>query len=373
MESNVTIVGAGVIGLAIASEISERKEKIFLLERNRTFGQETSSRNSEVIHSGIYYPRGTLKARLCVEGRNLLYKLCVEKEIPYRKCGKLIVATHKDEIAKLEEVKQKGEANGVDDLRYVEGQELKDLEPNVKAVKALFFPSTGIIDSYSLMKYLESNAKRNGTEFAYGVNVTGIEKIKNGYQVNIHDADGQPFSFTTRFLINSAGLEADIIAKSIGINQKEYNIYFWKGEYFYVGSGKNRLIKRLVYPVPEEYNIGLGIHATIDLSGRLRLGPNTEFIPEKKIDYSVKKENQQAFFESARKFLPFLEYEDLGPDMAGIRPKLQKPGDPVKDFIIREESGKGYPGLINLLGIESPGLTACLSIGKYVVSLLNRI
>ncbi len=374
MGSDVTIIGAGVIGLAVASEISEIFRNVFVLEKHKIFGQETSSRNSEVIHAGIYYAKNSLKSKLCVEGNKLLYEVCEKNSIPYKKCGKLIVATNEAEVRELERLMTKAKVNGVD-VKYVSGEELRKLEPNVKAVKAIYSPSTGIIDSYSLMKHLESMAKNNGAELAYGVKVVGVEKIaKQGYKVNIIDSDGQPFSYNTKYLINCAGLESDKIAESIGIDigLNNYKIYFWKGEYFNVCGGKGKMIDRLVYPVPPADNVGLGVHATIDLTGGLRLGPNAKYLVDKVYDYSVDSSEQQAFFESASKFLPFIEYENLSPEMAGIRPKLQKPGDNERDFIISEECERGFPGVINLIGIESPGLTSCISIAKYVKELLTK-
>ena len=368
MEIETTIIGAGVIGLAVAAEIADEFKDVFVLEKHSKFGQETSSRNSEVIHAGIYYPRDSLKARLCVEGNTLLYELCKEKNIPHRNSGKLIVATNLEEEKQLESILAKARSNGVSEIQRVSKNQIKKLEPEVNAVSGLYSPTTGIIDSHRLMAFFETQAKNKGVQLVYKTQVEQVAKIIDGkYELLITNPDGERFRYTTRRLINCAGLEADRIAETLGIDiaVSGYRQYFWKGEYFSV-SGKANAINTLVYPVPLPNNVGLGTHATIDLSGQLKLGPNATFLPARTYDYTVNPSGKKAFFDSARQFLPFIKYEDLNPAMVGIRPKLQKPGDAVRDFIISEESEKGLPGVVNLLGIESPGLTACLAIAKYV-------
>ena len=363
---NITIIGAGVVGLAIAAKLSEKYQNIFVIERHRSFGQETSSRNSEVIHSGIYYPKGSLKAKLCVEGRDMLYSLCEKEDILFNKCGKIIVATNDEEVEELNGLQTKAIDNGVDDLSVLSQEKLKELEPNVAGIKALFSPSTGIIDSHGLMRYFVKKSTLNGVEFSYLSNVNSIQKIKEGYEIKVTDPGGDEFSFTTGIVINSAGLEADSIAHMVGINNPGYKIYFCKGEYFRVNPPKNRLVSRLVYPVPFKNLTGLGVHATIDLSGGLKLGPNAIYLDNKIYDYKVDESHLSDFYNSAIKFLPFLEKEDISPDQAGIRAKLQAPGGLFKDFVIQEESERGFSGFINLLGIESPGLTSSMAIAKYV-------
>ncbi|UCF90125.1 MAG: NAD(P)/FAD-dependent oxidoreductase [Desulfobacterales bacterium] len=374
MEIETTIIGAGLIGLAVAAEISEESEDVFVLEKNPKFGQETSSRNSEVIHAGIYYPPNSLKAKLCVEGNQRLYELCQAHQIPHRKCGKLIVATNDEEAAQLDSILTQARANGVDDIQPISRKQINQLEPAVKAVAALYSPSTGIIDTHRLMAYLESKAKNNGANLVYKTQVERVSRCDGGaYAVHIVNPDGQRFSYTTRYLINCGGLEADHIAAALGIDivANQYEQHFWKGEYFSV-RGKAHVVNRLVYPVPLPNNVGLGVHATIDLNGQIRLGPNAKYLPERNYDYTVDQAEQKAFFESAHRFLPFIQYEDLSPAMAGIRPKLQRPGDAVRDFIIHEESDKGFPGVVNLVGMESPGLTSCIAIARYVKRLLTN-
>jgi len=371
MDAEVTIIGAGVIGLAVSATLSGCKGPVFVIERNRTFGQETSSRNSEVIHSGIYYPPGSLKGILCLEGKEKIFSYCNKNDIPYRKCGKLIVATKKGEEQKLLEILKMSRSNGVSDGRIIERDEVAEIEPHIKTTRALYFPTSGIVDTHSLMKQLEADTVIGGTQMVYGAEVVGIKKIKDGYHIDLIDADKQKFSFSTKKIVNAAGLEAGKIAGYMGINDPDYRVYFWKGEYFGVGNGKNKYVNSLVYPVPEPNTIGLGIHTTVDMGGGLKLGPNAIWLSDNKPDLKVDSAHSVHFYESVRDFLPFLELDDLTPDQAGIRTKLQKPGDPTRDFIINEESNRNLPGFINLLGIESPGLTASLSIADHVKDLLK--
>jgi L-2-hydroxyglutarate oxidase LhgO len=370
MDAEITIIGAGVIGLAIAEKVSEKFRNIFVIEKYSTFGQETSSRNSEVIHAGIYYPNGSLKAKFCVEGKTLLYDYCRRYEIPFKNCGKLIVATNEKEIAVIEGIKVTAAGNGVD-LEVMNRDQIKKLEPEIFALKALFSPTTGIIDSHSLMKRLETNTLNNGGQIVYGSEVTGIRKIEKGYEITLLDADKNDYRFTTGIVINSAGLTSDKISEMAGMRDTNLSIQFCKGEYFRINPPKNRLIKRLVYPVPLQNLEGIGIHVTVDMSGGVKLGPNVTYLDSNVYDYKVNPEKQEAFWKSAKKFLPFLEFDDLAPEMAGIRPKTQKPGEPVRDFYISDESERGYQGFINLIGMESPGLTSCLAIAKHVMTFIK--
>ena len=372
-KSDITIIGAGVVGLAIAAQLAHRDRVVFVLEKNERFGQETSSRHSGVIHSGIYYPAGSLKAKLCVEGNRLLYELCGKRGIGHKKLGKLIVAASSEETGQLQKLKEKGQGNGATGLKLISRSELKEMEPNVEGVAALLSPSTGIIDSHALMEHFAARAKDGGAEIAYRKKVVGLEKVSAGYKVAVEENDKGKFSFDTRILINCAGLQCDKVAELAGIDidRAGYRLHYCKGEYFTVGGGKNRLVKRLIYPVPEVKGTGLGVHVTLDLEGRMRLGPNTQYVDS--IDYAVDSRHKDSFYKSAKRMLPFIEYADLEPEMAGIRPKLQGPGEDVKDFVIRDESDKGLPGLINLIGIESPGLTSSPAIARYVARLVENI
>jgi len=368
--ADVTITGAGVIGLAIAAQIAGRGWEAFLLEKNETFGQETSSRHSGVIHAGIYYPQNSLKARFCVAGNRALYKLGKRYGIGCQKLGKLIIATTDEEISELEILLNKGQENGVEGLRILSGHEMKKLEPNVEGAAALFSPSTGIIDSHALMRFFIARATEGGVQIAYQTKVVSIEKLAGGYKVTVEDGKGE-FSFTTRVLINCAGLHSDRVAELAGIDivKAGYKLHYCKGEYFSVSNKKAALVRRLIFPLPPPKNAGVGIHVTLDLEGRMRLGPDIEYVES--LNYAVDNRHKQLFYDSVRKFLPFIEYDDLEPEMAGIRPKLQGPDEDIRDFVIRDEAERGLPGFINLIGIESPGLTASPAIAGYVLSLVQ--
>jgi L-2-hydroxyglutarate oxidase LhgO len=371
MDAQITIIGAGVVGLAIAERVSKEFNDVFLIDKYPTFGQETSSRNSEVIHAGIYYPKGSLKSLLCVEGKRLLYDYCKENDVQFKKCGKLIVATSEDEIPIIERIQNTAFNNGVEDLVIIDKSRIAELEPSVFALKAIFSPSTGIVDSHSLMKSYETGTINNGGHIVYGSEVTAIKKIESGFEITLLDSDKNIDRFTSRIVINSAGLTSDKVSEMIGLEDDKLKIMFCKGEYFRLNPPKNHLINRLVYPVPVHNLEGIGIHVTVEMNGGVKLGPDVTYLPSNRYDYKVSPFKQEAFYKSVRKFLPFVEYDDLSPEMAGIRPKIQKPGDPVMDFYIKEEKGRGYPGFINLIGIESPGLTSSLAIANYVKKLIS--
>ncbi|MCX8129958.1 MAG: NAD(P)/FAD-dependent oxidoreductase [Clostridia bacterium] len=368
------VIGAGVVGLAITAELSERygESSILLVEKHKKFGQETSSRNSEVIHSGIYYPTSSLKAQLCIEGNRLMYEFCRTWNIPHERIGKIIIARCEDEISALEAFIKKGMENGVMDLEMLDQKQVSRLEPNIKAVAAILSPSTGIVDSHQLMARFESNAKKQNAMIAYGHEVTGIEQTCDGYMVAYKSLNGDSGIIKCSYIINSAGLGSDKIAGLMGldIDKEGYRLFPCKGEYFSVKASKSGMVSRLVYPPPLKNLKGLGIHVTKSMDGNIRLGPNAFYVDQ--IDYDVDSGHSGMFYKAAKEYLPFLEELDIGPDMAGVRPKLQGPDDPVKDFIINYEGDKGLPGVINLLGIESPGLTSSLSIAKYVVKLIEN-
>ncbi len=376
----VAIIGAGIVGLAVAAELSGRRpgSSMVLFEKNDTFGRETSSRNSEVIHAGIYYPANSLKARLCVEGRALLYDFCSRWGIKYNRCGKLIVANNAQESASLDDLLTRAAANGVGDLQDLCSVQVKSLEPNIRVERALHSPSTGVVDSYGLMVRLEQNALQNGVMPAYRHTLIAIEPLSAGYRLFLSTPDGDTDLIDTEILINSAGLQADHIAALAGIETSGagYRLHPCKGEYFSLPPSKAALVKHLIYPPPLHELTGLGIHATKTIDGRLRLGPNTIYLESEAEregaaeDYSVDPTHANAFFHAVKPFLPFIEQTDLEPEMAGIRPKLSAPGGPFSDFIIKEEKDRGLPGLINLIGIESPGLTSTLSIARLVANLL---
>ena len=369
---DITIVGGGVVGLAVAAEVASEKRQVYVLERHTTFGQETSSRHSGIIHAGIYYPEESLKARLCVAGNRLLYRLCRKSSIGCIKLSKLIVATDKKEAEELAALLERGNKNGAPGLKMLSGRELKRLEPNIEGVAAILSPETGIIDSHALMKYFAAKARSEEAQIAYLTEVVGIEKVAAGYQVEVEDGEGR-FSFTTRVLINCAGLDSGKVAEMAGIDIDDagYRLHYCKGEYFSVAGNKGKMVSKLIFPVPPPGETGVGIHVVIDMDGRIRLGPSVHYVDE--IDYSINGEHRQLFYDSVKGFLPFIDYDDLQPEMAGIRPKLQRPGEDIRDFVIREERDRGLPGFINLIGIESPGLTAAPAIAKYVGVLVNEV
>lgn len=371
-QAEILIIGCGVVGLAVAKQVSDRHKDIFIIEKNKSFGQETSSRNSEVIHGGMYYPKGTLKSKMCVEGRPLLYEFCRKNKVPFKKTGKLIVATEKEELIELEKLLNQGNNNSVEGLRIVDCRELEIIEPGVNGISALYSPETGIVDSHRLMKSYLDIAKDNGVMPIFNSEVTGIANEKDGYRVTVSN-NNEEIYLKTQIIINCSGLDSDNTAKMAGmdIEKLNYGLHYCKGQYFRVNQKKSSLINKLVYPVPKPKSAGLGIHATLDLSGSLRLGPDDNYLDSREKDYSVDDSRRPEFYLSAKKFLPFLEEADLSPDIAGIRPKLQKSGEAFRDFVIKDESENGLPGFINLIGIESPGLTASLAIGKYVGELIN--
>jgi len=370
-QADIVIVGAGVVGLAIASEVAREGREIYLLEKNETFGQEQSSRNSEVIHAGIYYEKDSLKAKMCLEGSSLLYELCEKNGVAYRKCGKIIVASNAVEAEELEKLYRRGRDNGVP-LRMLSRREMGQLEPNIRGVAAFLSPTTGIVDSYALMRYFLGKARGNGAQIAYKAKVIGIEKVLGGYKVRVEELSGD-FSFMTRVLINCAGLYSDQVAEMAGINvdEADYKLRWCKGEYYSVSGGKNKLINRLLYPVPMS-SISVGVHVCFDVNWRLRLGPFFYYFDE--ISYQVDDSRKEAFLESnIMKALPFIEPSDLAPETSGIMAMLQGEGEGFRDFIIRHEYDRGLPGLINLVGIESPGLASSPAIARYVSHLLDEI
>lgn len=366
-EVKITIIGAGVVGLAVAAELSSRYDNIIVLERHDTFGQETSSRNSEVLHSGIYYPEGSLKTRLCVDGAEQLYAICKKYSIPHKKLGKLIVAVEQSELGILEKLYKNGQRNNVKGLTILDRDAVNRMEANTKAIASLYSPDTGIVDSHSLMKYFYNAAKDNGVLFGFNSEVNRLDKESDGFVIGIQQDD---YQFKSKVVINCAGLSSDYIAKLTGIDiQKSgYELKYCKGSYF--SYAKSSPVKMLIYPVPHEELVGLGVHATLDLGGRLRFGPDIEYIEN--IDYRVDANKRERFYESALKIIRGLDKDALVPDMAGIRPKLSGKNEEKRDFVIKDEAEKGLDGLINLIGIESPGLTASPAIAKMVAGIVSR-
>ena len=368
-DAALTVIGGGVVGLAVAAELAQRVTPVYVLERNTRYGTETSSRNSEVIHAGIYYAHGSLKARFCVEGKMLIYELCEKHALPHRRITKIITATQPSELEELDRLQAMGTANGVE-LRRLSAAQVADLEPNIRTVGGLLSPSTGIVNAHGLMDYFYHTALSRGATVQFRSTVVGLEKRRGDFAVTV-DEGGALTTFTSERVVNAAGLDADTIAGLAGIDLDAagYRLHWCKGSYFSVSGPPSRSVSRLVYPVPTKHS--LGVHVVLDLSGRLRFGPDVEFLETRTQDYAVEEEKRSAFGESARRILPQVNDEDLEPDIAGIRPKLQRAGEPPRDFVIREEGDRGLSGLVNLIGIESPGLTAAPAIAHYVARLLT--
>ncbi len=361
---NFLVIGAGAIGLAIGNELSANYEDIVIVEQEETFGRHTSSRNSEVIHSGIYYPPNSLKAKLCVEGNSMLYEFCDENSIPYKKTGKLVVANSENDVNYLHWLIKNGEANNVKELELINAENIRFLEPGIIAQQALFVKSTGIFDTHFFMKKLEETFQQNEGFAVYKMRVETIEKKGDFYQVYFSNGE----IWQTKWLINTAGLFCEKIAKMIGINteQEHLKIHYCKGEYYKLRNPIN--ISKLVYPVPDSSGIFLGIHLTLNLNGEIRFGPNAYYVNE--LSYQFDENYKEEFLKAIEQYLP-IKAEDLHPDDCGIRPKLQGKSDQFRDFYIQEESKRGLPKFINLMGIESPGLTASLAIGKYVKKMVE--
>lgn len=367
---DITVIGAGVVGLAVGAAVVEKDNELYILEKEDVYGQGTSSRNSEVIHAGIYYPSGSLKAELCVKANPIIYDICEKYKVPFMKCGKLIVANGESEVKQLEGIIKHATSLGARDLEMVDLEKVHEFEPNVRADAAIYSPSTGILDAHGLMDHYYREARRiaGSDPVVLDTEVTGIDQTKDGYIVKMISG-GEQFEIMSRVVINSAGLYCDRIAQMVGIDidKEGYRLHWSKGEYFSL-TGKPPAFM-LIYPPPPQDEASLGIHSVPDLTGRLRFGPNAYYVDE--INYAVESE-KKSFWREIVNYFPSIKLEDLNPDISGIRAKLQGPGEPVKDFIIRHEEDKGLPGFINLIGIESPGLTCSPTIAEMVKEMVNE-
>lgn len=354
------VIGAGVIGLAIARKLALDGKEVLVLESADAIGTETSSRNSEVIHAGIYYPQNSLMAQFCVDGKHKLYDYCASRGVEFNRCGKLIVATAPNEVAKLTEIQARARANGVEDTRLIDASEALELEPALSCRGALLSPSTGILDSHGYMLALQGDAENAGAVFAFNAPVTTGEITGEGIVV---EADG--VRLRCKYLINSAGLHAPDVARSI-VGQPADKIpkpYYAKGEYF-VLAGRSPF-SRLIYPVPQPG--GLGVHLSLDLAGEARFGPDVQWVETP--DYSTDVGRSSTFYDAVRRYWPDLADGALLPGYSGVRPKIVPPHVAKQDFLITGPADHGIDGLVNLFGIESPGLTASLSIADYVTAL----
>ncbi|XP_057948414.1 L-2-hydroxyglutarate dehydrogenase, mitochondrial [Malania oleifera] len=380
------VIGAGVVGIAVARELASRGREVLVLESASTFGTGTSSRNSEVIHAGIYYPRNSLKAVCCVRGRDLLYKYCLDHGVSHKPIGKLLVATGPSEIPKLNYLMNRGIENGVDGLRMMEGFEAMRMEPELQCVKALWSPASGIVDSHSLMLSLVGEAENHRTTFSYNTIVVGGHLESNRICLHITERNAienlngrfslrPELVLIPKLVVNSAGLSAIALAKRFdGINSGVIPAaYYARGCYFTLSNAKCPF-KHLIYPMPEDG--GIGVHVTLDLNGQVKFGPDVEWIDSiddissflNKFDYSVCIKRVEQFYSQIRKYYPNLKDGSLEPGYAGIRPKLVGPRQIPTDFVIQGEETHGLPGLVNLFGIESPGLTSSMAIAEHVAA-----
>jgi len=369
-KTDITIIGAGVIGLSVAHELSALGKDVLVIEKNLSFGQETSSRNSEVIHSGIYYPRDTLKSKTCLLGKEYLYKLCADNNIAHKRMGKLVIATNKEEEVKLEVIYKNAGDCGITDIRYLDNKEIARYEPDLKVCASLMVEDSGILDTHRFMTYMYEYAKSRNVEYAFSVEVIGIERKGVEFVITVKEPSGETYSFESRIVLNCAGLLSDAIAEMAGIDSERrgYKLCYCKGQYFRINKPGKFSINHLIYPPPT--GISLGIHITPDLGNGLRLGPDAQFVDT--IDYKVNEEDRNAFYEAVKVFLPSIELDDLIPDTAGIRPKFKVNRDGFNDFIIRSEEESGHENFINTIGIESPGFTASIAIGKMVKDMVEK-
>jgi L-2-hydroxyglutarate oxidase LhgO len=360
------VVGAGVVGLAVARALAEAGHETMVLERHELIGSETSSRNSEVIHAGIYYPPGSLRARLCVRGKDLLYQFCADNGVAHARCGKLLVATHESQLAKLAAIRETAEKNGVTDLEPIGANAARALEPELACVAALVSPSTGIVDSHGLMVSLLGHIEARGGSLVLRCPVERLERTGEGH-FRLATGGDAPGAITCRNLVISAGLSASRLAMTLawgGAGYRPPPTHYAKGQY-YALSGPSPF-RRHIYPMPD--GAWLGLHATVDISGRCKFGPDIEWIED--VDYGFEPGKLEKFLEFIRSYYPGLDESRLHPDYTGIRPKLYREGEPVSDFAIHGPEMHGLPGLVALYGIESPGLTAALAIGETVAGML---
>jgi L-2-hydroxyglutarate oxidase LhgO len=355
---DAVVVGAGVVGLAIARELAAAGREVIVLEAEDAIGSHTSSRNSEVIHAGIYYPQGSLKALACVVGKQLLYEYCASHGVPHRRCGKLIVATNESQLAELTGIRAKAQANGVRDVDWMAKEEVARLEPELFCMAALHSPSTGIIDSHALMLAYLGDAQAAGAMLALKSPLDRAMVRADGFELWVEGSD--PIACSV--LVNSAGLRAPSVAKRIEGYPAELapRELYAKGNYYSLT--RRSPFSRLIYPVPEPG--GLGVHVTLDLAGQARFGPDVEWV--ERINYDVDPRRAERFYAAIRRYWPGLPDGSLSPGYAGIRPKTAGPGEPAPDFEIQGPRRHGVPELVQLYGIESPGLTASLALARLV-------
>jgi L-2-hydroxyglutarate oxidase LhgO len=361
------IIGGGVVGLAIGRSLAASTPSLLVLDQADLVGQGISSRNSEVIHGGLYYPQGSLKARLCVAGKRQLYAYCQARGIAHQRIGKLVVATRLEEEDALARISALAEANGVDDLAFWSAAKIEHAEPAVKATLALYSPSTGIVSAHDLMRSLLADIQALGGDFVGRARVTAVAQTSTGFELTCH-INGEAYHLGCRQLVNAAGLGAQMLAERCAFVPSSCvpRLYLCKGDYFSLLGPSP--FQHLIYPVPEACGAGLGVHATLDLGGQVKFGPDVEYIQAE--DYGISSTKHAQYCAAIQRYYPGLQASNLVPGYAGIRPKLQGPGESPHDFQIQGQASHGVPGLVQLFGIESPGLTCALAIGDHVTDLL---
>ncbi|XP_071702185.1 L-2-hydroxyglutarate dehydrogenase, mitochondrial [Rutidosis leptorrhynchoides] len=384
-KADCVVIGAGVVGIAVARELCLKlRRNVLVIESGSTFGTGISSRNSQVIHAGIYYPPSSLKARFCVKGRRLLYEYCNEHGIPHKQIGKLIVASRYEEVQKLNFLLNRGNENGVEGLKMIEGSEAKAMEPELQCIRALWSPTSGIIDSHSLMLSLIGEAENHGATFCYNNTVIGAHLEGDQIYLHVSESGSRKESpdilLLPKLVVNAAGLSSVALAKRFGgINRGAIPPpYYARGCYFSLSNTAGPPFKHLIYPIPEDG--GLGVHVTLDLDGQVKFGPDVEWLNDiddvssihNKFNYTVCADRAKKFYPEIRKYYPSLKDGSLQPGYAGIRPKLSGPSEGFVDFIIQGEDAHGIRGLINLFGIESPGLTSSMAIAEHVRTKFSR-
>jgi len=385
-EINVTIVGGGIVGCSIAAVCGRLGLSAVLIEKEDGLARGITSRNSEVSHGGMYYPTGSLKARFCVQGRRLLKDFCTSAGVGYQECGKLIVAVQDDEVSQLENLLTLGQANGVEDLVLLDAEQIAGMEPDIKAVAGLWSPRTGIVDAEGATKALAHSATEAGVQIMTSSVLDSLERRNGLWQDGVvSNGEGlrQGWTHQSDFVVNAAGLTADDVAAMAGVDilSRAWRQVWVKGNYFRINGEHSGRIKSLVYPVPPQDHSSLGVHLCVDLAGQLRLGPDVEIFngnskgsdkgvePGRHLAYHVDSDRADRFFQGAQRFLPWLKLEDLSPDMSGYRPKLATQG--FRDFVVVQEDAP-LEGLINLIGIDSPGLTSARALAEHVGKMLTE-
>jgi L-2-hydroxyglutarate oxidase LhgO len=363
------VVGAGVVGLACGAALARRGLSVLVLERNARAGQETTSRNSGVIHAGLYYPPGSLKARLCVEGRDRLYARCAARGIEHRKAGKLVVAVEDSELPALEALYARARENGAGEVALWDARSVRARAPGIRAVAALFSPLTGIVDAHGLVEDLASELRGAGSDLVLRTELVGIERVRDRFRLETRGPGGDDFTVHAAAVINAAGLRADAVSALAGIPVHAHGLEhrFCRGDYFVLSADAPKPPFPLVYPLPVA--AGLGIHLTTDLGGQVLAGPDTTWVDAPSYDVDASK--AASFARAVARYLPGVEAHHLAPGYAGVRPKLGGPDEPPRDFVVEEATRYGLPGFVQLLGIESPGLTASLAIAEQVADVVT--